>query len=84
MNATANTTASTTTTTSTTIRHRLLATCRPYGSNSREIVMRCSRCGKHFAVDVWVVANRLRRGEQCKCSACGTATLEPVRKGDEK
>ena len=68
--------------TTTTLRRRLLATCRLHGE--REIVMRCTRCGKHFAVDVWVVANRLRRGEMCRCSACGTPTLEPVRKGDEK
>lgn len=74
-----------TTTTTTLIRRRLLKTCRFYGgADSREIVMRCGRCGKHFAVDVWVVANRLRRGEQCKCSACGTATLEPVRKGEKQ
>ncbi len=70
--------------TTTTLRRRLLKTCRLHGADSREIVMRCSRCGKHFAVDVWVVANRLRRGENCKCSACGTATLDPVRKGKEE
>lgn len=72
-------------TTTTTIRRRLLATCRLYGgSDSRGIVMRCGRCGKHFAVDAWTVANYMSRGQVCECSPCGTATLEPVRKGDKQ
>ena len=63
------------------IEKHLVKTCEAV--NEKELKMRCSRCGKHFAVYTSHVASELKRGRKCQCSTCGTDTLEPVPRRDD-
>lgn len=46
----------------------------------REIKTHCTGCGKHFFVDIGVMAEGIAKRGACACSSCGTLTLIPVRK----
>lgn len=62
----------------------LLKNCILNDKNDQEIMMRCQRCGKHFWVQVGLVAWNEKHKRLTKCSSCTGKMIPVTKKGDKK